>query len=76
MATRKDLTSIFFSKKNFYSFLRKVTKLQEKIFRRLEFYAKSQRGEGIHPTLVLMGLTFVRPRIIQNGSCLPPSHTS
>ena len=34
-------------------------------------------GRGIHPTLVLIGLTLVRPQNTHwNGSCFPQSHTS
>ena len=60
LSTRKDLSSIFLFQKILYSFLRKVTKLQKKIFRRLELSAMIHRGEGIHPTLVIIGLTLVR----------------
>ena len=80
MATRKDLSSIFFSKKFYINIL--ISKTSHKASREnlLPFgvIRKSHRGggDGIHPALVLMGLTFIHPRIIQNGSCLPPSHTS
>ena len=46
LATRKDLSSIFWFQKIFCSFLREVTKLQEKNFRRLELSAKATGGGG------------------------------
>ena len=71
LATRKDLSSIFFPK-NFLLISNKSHKASRENLSPFGVMCQKPRGgggeEGIHPTLVLIGLTLWAPRV------LLPSH--
>ena len=64
LATRKDLSSIFFLK-NFLFISKKSHKASRENLSPFGVICQKATGgggrEGIHPTLVLIGLTLVRP---------------